>query len=415
MMEWIFLSGYLLVFLAGSALAWINLAHQKRCSRSVPPELVGRFDEDLLKRSLAYSSAKTRLATIQSLTETALLVLFVFGPWLPLYDRLTLQAADSFVIHGTLFFLGLLFVDQLLAIPFGLYRTFILETRYGFNRSTPALWWMDRLKTILLSLLLTGLLAAGCFWLVQASPEGWWLWVWLFAVFFSLFVLVLSPHLIEPLFNRFNPLERPELEQAIETMAAKVGVRTERIFQVDASRRSGHANAYFTGLGRQKRVVLFDTLLEQMDAEEIVAVLAHELGHWRHNHLVKHLLSTAAFTLGASGLAFYLLNRGGLPGLVGLETASFPAQVLILSLLASIVGFFLTPLSSWLSRRHEWQADRFASDLTGQPRRLASALIRLARNNLANLCPHPFYAWFYYSHPPLIERVRALRTDPKNP
>jgi STE24 endopeptidase len=411
--KWIFLSGYLLVFLAGSVLTWINLAHQRRCSRSVPPDLAGKFDQDLLKRSLAYSSAKTRLGTIRSLLETPLLLLFVFGPWLPLYDRLIGRATDSFVIGGTVFFLGLLLADLLLALPFDLYRTFVLEARYGFNTTTPRLWWIDRLKMTILSLLISGIVASCSLWLIRTSPARWWLWVWLFMVFFSLFTMVLSPHLIEPLFHKFEPIGQPDLEERIRSLAKKAGIRATRIFQVDASRRSHHANAYFTGLGRQKRIVLYDTLLRQLEPEEILSVLAHEIGHWRHRHLLKHLLTAVALSLVAAYLGFRLLTWGKLPGLVGLDYASFPAQVLILSLLGSIVGFFFTPLGNWLSRRHEWQADRYASRLSGKPRELTNALTKLARNNLANLCPHPFYAWFYYSHPPLLERIRALQAGGK--
>jgi STE24 endopeptidase len=418
-MKWLFLTGYLLTFLAGAGLSCLNLAHQKRCSARIPPEFSGKLDKTLLQRSLAYSSAKIRLSLIRTAIETVLLTLFVFGPWLVLYDRWTGVLSDSFILHGVLFFFGLVLVELLLAIPFDLFRTFVLEARYGFNTATIGLWWVDRLKMATLGLVLFAILAACSLWLVQASPAHWWLWVWLFTLFFSLCVMVLSPHVIEPLFHRFEPVNRPELVQRIKALTEKAGIRTGRVFQVDASRRSRHANAFFSGFGPQKRIVLFDTLLQQLETGEIVAVLAHEMGHWRHRHLPKHLLFAAGFSLAATWLGFQLLTRGNLPGLVGLDHTSFPAQVLILSLLATIAGFPFTPLGNWLSRRHEWQADRFAARLTEEPGLLGDALIKLARNSLANVCPHPWYAWYYYSHPPLAERIRALqasvRVDPCRP
>jgi STE24 endopeptidase len=275
------------------------------------------------------------------------------------------------------------------------------------------LWLADLAKALVLALLLYGLLAAGTLWLVQASPERWWLWVWSFVTLFALFVMVLSPLLIEPLFFKFSPIAREGLEQRIRQLADKAGLRAGRIFQVDASRRSRHGNAYFTGLGRQKRIVLFDNLLRQMDDNEILAILAHEIGHWKHRHIVRRLITSSALTLAGLYLAFWLIRWGGLPGLLDLPAASFPAQLLILSLLSAIVTFPLAPLANALSRRQERQADRFACRLTGRPLDLAEALVKLARDNLAALHPHPLYAWFRFSHPPIVKRVRALLEQAK--
>ncbi len=408
-MKWLFLSTYLLTILAGLALSWLNLSHQKTGCGKLPPELSGRFEEKQLRRALCYSAAKTRLGLFKTLFDTTLLTLFMFGPWLPLYDRWWHATPDAFIGRGTLFFLGLLLIGLILSIPFDLYRTFVLETRYGFNTTRPGLWLGDLLKGTLLSLLLAGLLISASLWLVQASPSHWWLWVWLFALIYSLFVMALAPRYIEPLFHRVEPLDVPELEEQIRRLAQQAGIRAGRILQIDASRRNRHANAYFSGFGRQKRIVLFDTLLQQLEPKEILAVLAHEMGHWHHRHLPKRLSGAALSSLVALYLAYLLLKWSGLPGLVGLQQATFPAQVLILSVLASVPGFLLTPCGAWLSRRHEWQADRFASHLTGDPEILAEALIKLARNNLANLCPHSWHTWFYSSHPTLAARVRSLQ------
>lgn len=408
-MKWFFLCAYLLTILAGLILSWLNLRHQKACCRQLPPELIGRFKEKQLRRALSYSAAKTRLGLFKTLFDTTLLALFIFGPWLPLYDRWLHRTPDAFIGRGTLFFLGLLLIGLTLSIPFDLYRTFVIETRYGFNTTRPGLWLSDFLKGTILSLVLAGVLVSASLWLVHASPGRWWLWVWLFALLYSLFVMALAPRFIEPLFHRIEPLKQPGFEERIRRLAEQAGIKAGRILQIDASRRSRHANAYFSGFGRQKRIVLFDTLLRQLKPEEILAVLAHEMGHWRHRHLPKRLIASALTSLAALYLAYLLLNRGGLPALVGLQEASFPAQVLILSVLASIPGFLLTPCGAWLSRRHEWQADRFASRLTGKPEILAEALIKLAGNNLANLCPHPWHTWFYSCHPPLAARIRSLQ------
>jgi STE24 endopeptidase len=408
-MKWLVLAAYLLTIGIELALTRLNLDHQKRCTNRTPPEFAGRIDGALLKRSLQYAVAKTRLAVCQTLTGTALLTIFLFGPWLAPYDHWIGSLSRSFITGGLLFFLILLVIGQLLAIPFDLFRNFVIETRYGFNRMTLRLWLSDQVKSLLLSLAMAGLLAAGSLWLIQVSPDRWWLWVWLFVLGFGLFFMVLSPHLIEPLFHRFTPLDRPELETRIKDLAARAGIITGRIFQIDASRRSGHANAFFSGFGRQKRIVLFDTLLQQMTSAEILAVLAHEMGHWHHRHLPKRLLSGALGLLAVCYAAYRLLAWGGLPLLVGQDEASFAAQVLVLLLLYGIAGFFIAPLSNGLSRRQERQADRFAVALTRAPESLAEALIKLGRNNLANLCPHPWYAWYHYSHPPLAERVRSLQ------
>jgi STE24 endopeptidase len=408
-MKWLFLAAYLLTVGIDLVFTWLNLNHQKHCSHQVPSEFIGKIDDALLKRSLDYSVAKTRLATCHTLASTTLLTIFLFGPWLAWYDRWIETLSGSFIARGVLFFLILLLVGQLLALPFGLVRNFVIEARYGFNRMTPGLWLSDAVKSLAISLILIGLLTSGSLWLIQTSPSLWWFWIWLFFIVFALIVMVLSPRLIEPLFHRFYPLDRPELESCIKKLAARAGIKTGRIFKVDASRRSGHANAYFSGFGRQKRIVLFDTLLHQMTKGEILAVLAHEMGHWRHRHMPKRLLTSSLACLAACFAAYLFLSWEGLPLLVGHANASFFARVLVLFLLYGIAGFFLSPLGNGLARRQEWQADRYAADVTGTPDTLAEALIKLGRNNLSNFCPHPWYAWFHYAHPPLQRRVRALK------
>jgi STE24 endopeptidase len=400
---------YLLTLAYGLWLRALNLRQLKRHGASVPPEFEGAVDPEVLRRTSAYTLAQSRVGLTESLFGAALTVAFLFGGLLPLYDRWVGSFSGSFVVAGLLFFLGLQLAQTLLDIPFGLYRNFVLEARFGFNVMSGRLWLADLLKSTLLSLLLLGLLTAGALAIIQASPQLWWLWVWALVALVTLFLMYISPYVIEPLFFKFEPVRDEELKARIESLTAKAGLKVSAVQQVDASRRSRHSNAYFTGIGRVKRIVLFDTLLAQMTHDEILAILAHEAGHWKQGHIRRRLWSAELLSLAAFFLAFQLLQWGGLTGLLELEQASFFAQVVILGFLGSLVSFPLTPFGSWLSRRHERQADRFACRLTGEPASLASALVKLAKENLANLHPHPLYAWFHYSHPPIVERVRQLR------
>ncbi len=390
-------------------LSWLNLRHLRRAGHVVPRELAGEVDGARLARMSAYTAERGRLGLLRSLVSTAVTGAFLFAGGLGWYDGWVASVARGYLACGLLFVAGLLVLSAVSAIPFQLYSDFRLEARYGFNRQTPALWWADWLKSHALSLLLTLSLSAASLTLVHAAPHSWWLWVSGLVMSVSLLVTVLSPYLIEPLFYRMEPLNVAALRDGIRSLTERAGVHVGRVLKVDASRRSSHSNAYFTGLGRQKRVVLFDTLLAQMSEPQILAVLAHELGHWKKHHvLVRMVVMQALLVLGAY-LAFRLAPSAALPGLVGLHAASFPARVLILAAATSVLLFPITPLFAAWSRHDERQADRFAVDLHGAPLDLAEALAKLGSENLANLHPHPWYAAFYYTHPPLAERIGALR------
>jgi len=402
----------LLLFAAKLALRALNLRHLAEHGTEVPDGWEDFIDAGRLARAIRYTLAASRLALAESLLGQVLSLGFAF--WLlPDYDRWITACSDHLILQALLFFGLLALVQGLLGLPFSAWKTFVLETRFGFNRSSLKLWLMDLLKGTLVSAILFALLLSGAMSLVLFSPDWWWLLVWIFIALLSLLLLYLSPSLIEPLFFKFSPLERPELERGVRELANKAGINVSRVLQVDASRRSGHSNAYFTGVGRVKRIVLFDTLLEQLDDDQILAVLAHELGHWKHGHLRRRLLGSQAASLLACLAAWWLLQQTWLPELVGVSELSFCARLVVLSLLGSLLGFCWTPFSSWLSRRHEWQADNYATQVTGRPRALAAALRQLARENLSNLHPHPLYAGFYFSHPPAVQRVaRLLQNEP---
>ena len=407
-MKWLLLILYLLVLGCRLWLRHLNLQHLKAHAHEVPAGFEGIVDRQLLARTSAYTLATSRVGLIESLFSSLLLLIFLFAGLLAWYDALILDVTTSFIGQGCLFVLGLLLAQTLIDIPFSLYRTFVIEERFQFNASTPKLWITDLLKSFAVGVILVSLLTAGSLALVQASPNLWWLWVWGLFALITLLLMYLSPVLIEPLFFKFQPLQDQALAERVKAVMKQAGLQVERVQQVDASRRSKHSNAYFTGIGRVKRIVLFDTLLEQLSDDEILAVLAHEAGHWKLGHIWKRLLSMELVSLLVCWLFWLVLSREGLSGWFGLVELSFLGKVLLVGFLASLVSFPLTPISSLRSRRHEWQADQFARNLTGEPESLASALVKLCKENLSNLHPHPFYAWFYYSHPPVVERIARL-------
>ncbi len=401
---------YVTVAASRLLLSWLNLRHHERTGHVVPPVLRAEVDAERLRRISAYTTERARFGLLHAALSSAVTGAFCFGGGLAWYDAQVGQLASSFVSNGVLFFAGLLLAAAVVEVPFQLYADFHIEERHGFNRQTLGLWWRDWLKSTGLSLLLTSALAAAALWLVKAAPHSWWVWVAALISGGSLLLTFISPYVIEPLFHKLEPLEVEGLSDGIRAMTQKAGVEVGRVLKLDASRRSSHSNAYFTGLGRVKRVVLFDTLLAQMSHSQILAVLAHELGHWKKHHVLVRMLVMQVLLVAGTYLAFRLTQGSGLEQLVGMGSASFAARILILMLVGSALTFPLTPLFAAWSRRDEREADRFAVDLHGHARDLADALAKLGTENLANLHPHPLYARFYYSHPPLVERIGALRS-----
>jgi STE24 endopeptidase len=388
----------------------INLQYLKHHGDKVPEGFEDAIDTEKLRRSSTYTFDSSRLGLWDSLLDNVLLIVFLFGEVIVTYDHFITSLNASPIIAAILFFLLLTWVSALLGIPFDLYSTFRIEARYGFNTTTPRLWVTDFFKSQVIGAILLAFLVAVVFSLIQWSPQNWWLWVWGFMALFTLFMMFISPYVIEPLFNKFEPVVEDELEEEIRAMMEKAELKVGRVMQMDASRRSKHSNAYFTGIGKVKRIVLFDTLIKQMSHGEIVAVLAHEIGHWKKGHIWKRLLWAEIMAFAGSWISFRLLAWPGLPELLGLPAdLSLPAKMVLLGFVASLVLFPLGPFSAWRSRCHEREADRYAADLTGRPEDLASALVKMSAENLSNLFPHRLYAAFYYSHPPAVERVRTLR------
>jgi STE24 endopeptidase len=356
----------------------------------------------------AYHRTREAFGLIRLLVTAPFLLWFFFGSGLRLFDRAITGLSLSPLLHAVAFFVVLSLATSLLELPFDLYSVFRIEERHGFNRMTFRLFAADWVKGNLLGTLLTAMLAAVGLLLFRASPNLYWLWLWGFAVAFGTFLMLIAPYVIEPLFIKTTPLRSEQLANGVRELASRSGVQVTKVLEMDASRRTSHSNAYFTGIGRVKRVVLFDTLLERLSEREILGVLAHELGHWKLRHVTQRLVTTAVTLLALLYLGKELLSSHVLTAWFGLAPLSLPAEVLLLGFLASTVSFFATPLSAFWSRHHEWQADAYAQQLTREAEPLAIALIKLAKDNLSNLHPHPWYAAFYYSHPTTIERATKL-------
>lgn len=381
----------------------------KRRGFSVPPEFKDTADEGFLKKAQDYEIEKSRLKVALSLFDNVVLLLFIFGGLLNIYNSWIASLNLPFIVSAWLFFLLLSYGKTMLSLPFSLYSTFKIENKYGFNTMDLKLWLSDLFRTLIISTMLTSLLLFSAFYLIQQSPDYWWLWVWFFMLSYSIFVMYISPYVIEPLFNKFTPVEDESLKQRIIRLAEKVGIHAGRILKIDASKRSRHANAYFTGIGRTKRIVLYDTLLQQMNHDEIMAVLAHEIGHWKKKHLLKIMAMFEIFSLIGLYLAFKLTSGDILLTLFNIGTDTIFAKFAVLAFAAGIIIFPLKPLVNSFIRRHEWQADRASYDLTGDGASMISALVKLSKENLANLHPHPLYVFLYYSHPPVLERIRYIK------
>ena len=390
-------------------LQYINLRHIIKYGLIVPDPFRGQVDAGLLKKIQEYTVEKKRFGFITSAFGNLVTIFFFFGGLLNIYNSWISALDLNFMMHGITFFLLLGYASTIISMSFNLYSTFRIENKYGFNTMTPRLWIFDFMKTLLLSTVLIVLVAGIALWIIQASPSFWWIYVWGFFLIFSLFMMYISPYVIEPLFNTFIPIEEEGLEEEIKAHMAKADIKVSRVFKMDASKRSRHTNAYFSGIGKVKRIVLYDTLLEIMNHDEILAVVAHEAGHWKKKHIVKMLIGVEAISFISIYVAFRILQTNFLTDLFRISADTFFAKVIILGFIGSILSFPFIPLNSYISRRFEKEADRFSCELIGKKEAMASSLVKLSKDNLANIHPHPAYATFYYSHPPIVQRVKDIQ------
>ncbi len=409
---------FLAVFLLRSGvqiyLSWLNISYLRQHGTTVPEIFQDIIDPGRLKTISAYTVDSENFSMVATLANQGLFLVILLSGFLPWLVKTIGPWKYGEIVSGLIFFAVLSIGANLLRIPFSLYEAFVVEERYGFNVMTFRVWISDLFKSIVIGAIIGGLLLCLLLILVIYGGNVWWIWGWALVGGFELLLLWLYPVVILPLFNKFNPIENMGLENRIRTLMEKVGLRTKGIFKMDASKRSKHTNAFFVGLGRTKRIVLFDTLLASHTEEEILAVLAHEAGHWKKKHILRMLVPLEILSLVSFYAVAKLLNWPLIYQTFGFQEPNIYVGLFLIGTFISLLGFFAEPLESAISRRFEREADDFALELIGTGEPMTSALKRLASDNLANLSPHPLYTWFYYSHPPLVERITRLtpRTPP---
>jgi len=390
-------------------LDYLNLGYMRRRARQAVPELDALLGREFLDRMQVYLRERTLFDMAASGWSTIAVVVFLFGGLLDTYNSWIASMNLSFAVSGWVFFVLLYPAWEVFSLPFTLSFIFHIEQKHGFNTMTYRVWLLDFLKGTLLSLLLLTAVAFGGFWLIETSPRFWWFWVWCFFLAFTVLITYIAPYVIEPLFNTFTPVEDESLKSAIVALASRAGINVSKVLKMDQSKRSRHTNAYFAGIGRTKRIILFDTLLETMKPDEVLAVLAHEIGHSKRHHLLKGLLLTALVSLVFLFCAHQALSRNVLDTLFAIRVDAFPAKAVIAGFFAGMLFFLFAPVMNAFSRSLEREADRFSCAFEGRGEAMIDALVKLSRDNLSNLYPHPLYALFHYSHPPVLERIAYIR------
>jgi len=388
-----------------------NRLNLKSLTKKLPDEFEDVYDEDTYAKSQEYTRTRTKFGFITGTFNLLLLLGFWFSGgfnWLDQWAR----GFDYGVIGTGLIFIGALVIAKsIISLPFSLYSTFVIEERFGFNKTDAKTFIADRLKGLALSVLIGGPLLAGIIAFFEYGGAWAWLYAWLAVTAFSLVMQYVAPTWIMPLFNKFEPLEDGELRQAIESYADKVDFPLQGIYVMDGSKRSSKSNAFFTGFGKNKRIALFDTLIENHTTEELVAVLAHEIGHYKKKHIVKNMTISILHT----GIMFVLLSIFlQVPALFDaffMDQMSVYAGLLFFGLLYSPVETILGIFMQMMSRTHEYEADNFAASTIEKPEEMVNVLKKLSKDNLSNLTPHPFYVFLNYSHPPALKRIEAIRSE----
>jgi len=390
---------------------WLERLNQRNVlahAGGVPAAFRDVIDGPTYARTVEYTLAKARLHQVELTYNAAVLVVVLFSGVLPwAFARLSQGLGTSaWAMAVLLFVIGIAL--SLPGLPLDWYSQFRLEQRFGFNTTTQKLWWLDRFKGLLLALALGYPLLVLVLKLVEWTGPWWWLWAWAALLAFQFLLAVLAPVLILPLFNKFTPLPEGSLRGRLLKLAEQTRFRARSIQVMDGSKRSRHSNAFFTGFGRFRKIVLFDTLIQHLAEPELEAVLAHEIGHFKKKHIPKMLVASALGSLAGFYLLAWLARQTWFYRSFGFDAASLVPALLLFGLLSGLLTFWFSPLAHWWSRRYEYQADAFAAQVMKEPRPLVGALRKLNEKNLSNLTPHPLYSGFYYSHPTLLERERAL-------
>jgi STE24 endopeptidase len=407
---------FTLAFLAALAASmalrlWLDarhIRHVRRHREAVPDAFAVTVTPEAHRKAADYTVAKTRLAVVHALVDGALLLGLTLGGGVDLLDRVARGLSGQPLLQGLALIGGVVLVAAAVDLPLTAWRIFRIEARFGFNRMTPAMFLGDLGKQFLVTLALGAPLAAAVLWLMQQAGTYWWLYAWAVWVAFNLLVVAIYPTYIAPLFNKFTPLADAALKERVEALLVRCGFRAQGLYVMDGSRRSSHGNAYFTGFGRGKRIVFFDTLLTRLTPPEVEAVLAHELGHFRRRHVVKRIAWTFATSLGFLWLLGVLKEAPWFYAALGVSEPSTAAALVLFFLAVPVFTFPLQPLLAWYSRRHEYEADAYAAEHASAGS-LVDALVKLYKDNAATLTPDPLHSAVYDSHPPAALRIARLR------
>ena len=394
---------------------WLNarqVRHVAQHRGEVPTAFASQISLNDHQKAADYTLAKAKLAQIDILIDAAVLVAWTLMGGLSALNATVLNYISPGLWQQVVLVLAFTLIGGLVDLPMSLYQTFVLEQKFGFNKMTWTLWFTDSLKGLALGLVLGVPLIAMVLWLMQAGGVYWWLWTWCALVFWQMFLMAIAPNVIMPLFNKFTPLDDEALKARVNALMQRAGFTAKGFFVMDGSKRSSHSNAFFTGFGASKRVVFFDTLLKQLTPAEMEAVLAHELGHFKHRHIFKMMATSFVSTLlGLALLGFasqqiwFYTGLGVMPNLMGGNEA---VALLLFMLVVPVFTFLLAPLSSWRSRVQEYEADAYAVSQTPAAD-LSSALLKLYQDNASTLTPDPLYVKFYYSHPPASLRLARMQ------
>lgn len=403
---YVFLILYALNFALELVLDGLNLRHVTK-HNIIPPQFTRHISEDSFQKSREYTSTKLKFSIVSRCVSAIILLVFLqLGLMNRIQELLSTHVSGLTLSVGFVLVTGLFFT--LTALPLQLYSTFVIEQKFGFNKMTWQLFVQDMLKSLGLSLVLGVPILYAVFAFMASTGKAWWLWTWGFIVALQALMMILYPMFIAPLFNKFIPLAQGSLRAGIEALARKIKFTLADIFTIDGSKRSGHSNAYFAGLGRFRRIVLFDTLINQLSENELLAVLAHEMGHNAKRHIAKMLVLSSGLSLVGLYVLSMLKEWPDFYLTFSVTEMSNHAALVIFFLTSDVFVFFLTPLMNALSRKHEYEADRFSVEVTEEPEAMKQALLKLSKENLSNLNPHPWYSVYHYSHPTVRERLDAI-------
>jgi len=408
-----YISVYLLSMVLCLAIERINIRYLNKFGEKVPIAFQGVIHEGELKNIIRYTSDNFRFNFVRTSAGKMLFLLIIISGGLPWFDEKL--ANTNFLSAGLIFFAVIGLGEMLAGLPFDYYHGFVIEERYGFNTKTLKIWISDLVKGLLVMIVLGGFLLSALLLMLKYLGENWWIWAWAVFLCFQLLITVLYPTIIAPLFNAFTPLEAGDLKIGIKRLAQREGLDIEGIYQMDATRRTRHTNAYFSGLGKAKRIVLFDSLIQCHSHAEILSILAHEIGHLKKNHIKKQILLSGFVSLLLFFLAAKLMAWEKLYESFGFSAMSPYVGLFLVGILWEPVNFFLSPIGKAVSRKFEREADFYSLGILKTAKPLVTALKKMAKENLSNIRPHPLYVFFNYSHPPLLERIEYLETGEMSP